>query len=345
MPDSDASLPARSAAWRRIRTIDAHTAGEPLRVVVGGVEPVPGADMLARRRWAQRELEDLRRALMWEPRGHADMYGALPTTPVTPDGDLGGLFLHNAGWSTMCGHGVIALATVAAECGWPAARGDGVLRLDTPAGRVNARVERDGPRARAVRFENVASFALALDLAIDVAGCGRLRVDVAFGGAFYAFADAAALGVRLDGRDTAAVRAAGRAVSAAVGARLAVAHPAGPSDLDFLYGTILTAPDPDGAFGRHACVFAEGELDRSPTGTGVSARAALLAARGELGPGQELEFASVLGTRMGVRVLRETQLAGVSAVVPEVRGSAFLTGRHEFLIDPDDPLGGGFLLR
>ena len=338
MHESEATLPARSAAWRRLRTIDAHTAGEPLRVVVGGVEPVPGADMLEKRRFAQRELEDLRRALMWEPRGHADMYGALPTAPVTPDGDLGVLFLHNAGWSTMCGHGVIALATVAAECGWPAARGAAALRLDTPAGRVSARIEREGPRVRAVRYENVASFALALDLEIDLAGCGRQRVDVAFGGAFYAFADAAALGVRLDGHDTVAVVAAGRAVSAAVRARLAVAHPAGPSDLDFLYGTILTAPDPDGAFGRHACVFAEGELDRSPTGTGVSAR-------GGLGPGEELEFASVLGTRMGVRVLRDAQGAGVSAVVPEVRGSAHLTGRHEFVLDPDDPLGRGFLLR
>jgi trans-L-3-hydroxyproline dehydratase len=338
-------LPARSAAWRRVRTLDAHTAGEPLRVVVDGLGGIPGADMLAKRRFAQRELEPLRRALMWEPRGHADMYGAIPTEPVTSDGDLGVLFLHNAGWSTMCGHGVIALATVAAECGWRAPRERDVWRLDTPAGRVRAAVERRGARAACVRFENVPSFALALDLEVDVAGCGRLRVDVAFGGAFYAFAEAARLGVRLDGRDTAGVVAAGRAVSAAVRARLAVAHPAGPSDLDFLYGTILTGPDPDGAFGRHACVFADGELDRSPTGTGVSARAALLFARGELDVGPELELSSVLGTRMGVRILRATSVGARAAVVPQLRGSAHLTGSHEFVIDPDDPLRAGFLLR
>jgi len=338
-------LPARAASWRRLRTLDAHTCGEPLRVVVGGVDRVPGADMLAKRRFAQRELEPLRRALMWEPRGHADMYGALPTDPVSADGQLGVLFLHNAGWSTMCGHGVIALASLAAECGWPAPGPDGELRLDTPAGRVTAHVEREGGRARAVRFENVPCFVAALDLEVDVAGCGALRVDVAFGGAFYAFADAARLGVRLDGRDTTAVIAAGRAVSEAVRARLDVAHPDGPSDLDFLYGTILTAPDPEGAFGRHACVFADGELDRSPTGTGVSARAALLAARGELGPGQWVELAGVLGARMGVRVLRDARLGAQPAVVPEVRGSAHLTGRSEFVLDPDDPLREGFLLR
>ena len=204
---------------------------------------------------------------------------------------------------------------------------------------------REGGRARSVRFENVPSFALALGLEVDVAGCGALKVDVAFGGAFYAFADAARLGVRLDGRDTAALVAAGRAVSAAVRARLAVAHPDGPSDLDFLYGTILTAPDPDGALGRHACVFADGELDRSPTGTGVSARAALLVARGELATGDEVELAGVLGTRMAVRVLRTCELGELAGVVPEVRGSAHLTGRSEFALDPDDPLREGFLLR
>lgn len=345
MQHHDWALPARAAAWRRLRTIDLHTAGEALRVVVQGLGEVPGADMLAKRRHAQRELDDVRRALMWEPRGHADMYGAMPTAPVREDGDLGVLFLHNAGWSTMCGHGVIALATLAAEVGWPELSGANVLRLDTPAGRVTARVEREGGRAREVRFENVPSFAVALDLEVELAGCGALRVDVAFGGAFYAFADAARLGVRLDGTDTAAVIAAGRAVSEAVRARMAVAHPDGPSDLDFLYGTILTAPDPDGAFGRHACVFADGELDRSPTGTGVSARAALLAARGELGVGDDVELASVLGTRMGVRVLSTCALGELPGVVPEVRGSAHVTGRSEFALDPDDPLRHGFLLR
>lgn len=338
-------LPARSAAWRRVRTLDAHTAGEPLRVVVDGVPAIPGADMLEKRRFAQRELDLLRRALMWEPRGHADMYGALPTEPVTPDGDLGVLFLHNAGWSTMCGHGVIALVTVAAECGWRAPRQGGTWRLDTPAGRVSAQVERQGERARSVSFENVPSFAVALDASIDVPGCGRLQVDVAFGGAFYAFVDAARLGLSLDGRDTPALVAAGRAVSAAVRTALAVEHPGGPSDLDFLYGTILTGPDPDGAFGRHACVFADGELDRSPTGTGVSARAALLVARGELAQGEELELAGLVGARMGVRVLRATAVGEREAVIPLVRGSAHLTGRHEFVLDPDDPLRAGFLLR
>src|SRR5947208_15022769 len=182
-------------AWRRVRTIEAHPAGEPLRVVVEGIPPIPGATILEKRRFAREHLDDLRRTLIFEPRGHADMYGAITTEPVTPDGDLGVLFMHNEGWSTMCGHGIIALTTALLETG---ARTGDVVRYDAPPGRVTARAVRDGARVREVAFENVPSFAAALDQSVTVDGLGEVRYDLAFGGAFYAFVDADALGVPLD---------------------------------------------------------------------------------------------------------------------------------------------------
>jgi trans-L-3-hydroxyproline dehydratase len=334
-----------SAGWTRIRTVDAHAAGEPLRVVVAGLPPIPGATMLAKRRHARERLDHLRRLLMWEPRGHADMYGAVPTEPVTPDGDLGVLFLHNEGYSTMCGHGILALVTVALETGWPAIADPRHIAIDTPAGRVTAQAWLEGGRVTRVSFENVPSFVLRRDLEVDVAGLGRLRCDVAFGGAFYAFVDAADVGLRLAPEEAGAVIDAGRRVTRAVAAACDVRHPDGDPDLGFLYGTILVAPAQGEAHSRHACVFAQGELDRSPTGTGVAARAALLAADGALEPGRWIAIESLVGTRFEVRVVRSARAGGLEAVVPEVAGRAFLTGRHELVLAPDDPLGPGFLLR
>src|SRR5438309_5426925 len=181
--------------WTRITTIDAHAAGEPLRVITGGIPPIPGDTILAKRRFALENLDHFRRALMFEPRGHADMYGCILTEPVTPDGDLGVVFMHNEGYSTMCGHGVIALVTVLLEAGMLEPRE--VVRLDTPAGRVTARADFDGRRARSVTFENVPSFAYKLDQSVHVAGIGDVRYDVSFGGAFYAYCKADDLGVRI----------------------------------------------------------------------------------------------------------------------------------------------------
>ncbi len=333
------------ADWTRIRSVDAHAAGEPLRVVVAGLPAIPGETMLAKRRFAHEQLDALRRLLLWEPRGHADMYGAIPTEPVTPDGDFGVLFLHNAGLSTMCGHGIIALVTVALETGWPVVRDPGRIAIDTPAGRITARARLEAGRVAGVAFENVPSFALRRGLRVEVEGLGRVTCDVAFGGAFYAFVEADALGLELVPSEVGRVLDVGRRVRVAVAAALDVRHPGGAEDLGFLYGTILTAPARAGGHSRHACVFADGELDRSPTGTGVAARAALLHADGLLEAGRWIGIESLVGTRFDVRVLRRADVGGLPAVVPEVAGSAHLTGRHEFLLDPRDPLAGGFLLR
>ena len=323
-----------------VRTIDAHTAGEPLRIVVDGVGPIPGETIPAKRRYAQEHLEWLRRLLIFEPRGHADMYGAIPTEPTTEDGDLGVLFLHNEGWSTMCGHGIIALVSVAVTTGMLSAAGP--IRIDTPAGRVTAQARTSGATVRSVAFENVPSFVTELDAEVEVEGIGRVRYDLAFGGAFYAYVDAAPLGLEIDPSEHRTLIDVGTRIKRAVMASRAITHPTEP-DLGFLYGTILHRSD-RGTF-RNVCVFAEGEVDRSPTGTGVSGRLAIEHARGALKVGGSMVVASLIGTEFVGRVVRTTRFGPYDAIVPEVEGSASITGKHEFLLGPDDPLAAGFILR
>jgi trans-L-3-hydroxyproline dehydratase len=331
--------------WRRITTLESHAAGEPLRIVTGGLDPIPGATMLRKRRYAREHLDGLRRAIVLEPRGHADMYGAIPTEPVTADGDLGVLFFHNEGWSTMCGHGIIALTTALLETG---ERSGDVVRYDAPSGRVTARATRDGARVSEVAFENVPSFAAALDQSVAVEGLGVVRYDLAFGGAFYAFVDADSLGVPLDAGGFRRCIDVGMRIKRAVMASREVRHPDSPdaADLSFLYGTILTgkAHGP-GADSRNVCVFAEGEVDRSPTGTGVSARVAIEHARGRLRDGATFTVESIIGTRFRGRALRTVKVGQYDAVIPEVAGSAWTVGRSELWIAPDDPLPEGFVLR
>jgi trans-L-3-hydroxyproline dehydratase len=331
-----------------ITTIDTHTAGEPLRIVVDGLPLLEGATMLERRRLMREHHDAIRRALMWEPRGHFDMYGAILTPPVSPEADLGVLFLHNEGYSTMCGHGVIGLLTALFACGVLEPQGPRTpVNLDTPAGLVRATAHHrpDGTVER-VTFVNVPSFVLANDLALDLPGQGKVAVDVCFGGAFYALLPAAHLGLTVEPAQKQQLVAAANAITEAVNASLTIQHP-DEAELGFLYGTILTGPAADPAHhSRNICVFAASEVDRSPTGTGVSARLALLAAQSLLAEGETILVESVLGTGsvFSGRVIDHSQVGAYPAVVPEIGGSAALTGMHHFLIDPDDTLGAGFLL-
>jgi len=331
----------------KIRTLEVHTAGEPLRIVLSGFPDPPGATILEKRRFLQRNLDHLRTALMWEPRGHADMYGCLPTPPVSPGGHLGVLFLHNEGYSSMCGHGIIGLATAVCEHGLMSLPRDlAVLRIDTPAGLVEAVPRRTAAgRVETVSFLNVPSFVYARDHRVEVPGIGLVPCDVAFGGAFYAFCRAEDLGVRLIPEDFRKLIDLGMRVKRAVMESLPIRHPF-EEDLGFLYGTIIMGPaGTPGNFGRNVCVFAEGEVDRSPTGTGVSARAALHVAKGEIGIGEPFVVESILGTTFTGRAVRRLNFGPYEAVVPEVTGSAHLTGTCEFWIDPSDPLRHGFILR
>lgn len=337
--------------WLRITTLEAHAAGEPLRIITGGFPEIPGDTILEKRRYAREHMDSLRTALMWEPRGHADMYGALLTEPVTEDGDLGVLFLHNEGYSTMCGHGIIGLAMAGVEAGVVGPRGGPgedeamTLRMDTPAGRVTAFARREGGRVRSASFLNVPSFVYAMDQTVEVPGLGMVRYDIAFGGAFYAFCRAEDLGVSLDPGSFRELMEVGMRIKRAVMASQTIRHPL-QEELGFLYGTILVGGAREPAHhSRNVCIFADGEVDRSPTGTGVSARAALHHARGELSLGDEFTVESILGTTFTGKLEQETAFGPYQAVIPSVSGTSHITGRNEIFIDPEDPLRHGFMLR
>jgi trans-L-3-hydroxyproline dehydratase len=334
------------AQWQRITAIDAHTGGEPFRVIMSGFPDLPGETMLARRRYAKEHFDRLRTALMWEPRGHADMYGCLVTPPVTPGTDAGLLFIHNEGFSTMCGHGIIGFVTIALETGmFPMTEPETTIRLDTPAGLVTARARIRENRVTSVCFHNVPAFVVELDAAVDVPRLGRVRYDLAFGGAFYAYVHAADVGLRCEPAGFRALIETGMAIKRAVLSSRAIPHPF-EADLSFLYGVIFTGPPADPAHhSRNVCVFAEGEVDRSPTGTGVSGRLAIHHARGELAPERPIVIESIIGSTFRGQVARVTTFGPHSAIIPEVEGTAHITGRHEFLIDPMDDLRNGFLLR
>jgi trans-L-3-hydroxyproline dehydratase len=315
-------------------------------VITGGYPELPGDTILARRRYAREKLDHLRTALMWEPRGHDDMYGCIVTPPVSPGADIGVLFMHNEGYSPMCGHGIIAIAKVALETGLlPMEAPETTIRIDSPAGLITAHARVDRDQVTLVRFQNVPSFVLVLDETISVPGLGQVRYDIAFGGGFYAYVQAADVGLRCTPDEFRALIETGMAIKRAVMAHRPIPHPF-EEDLSFLYGTIFVAPPlGEGAHSRNVCIFAEGEVDRSPTGTGVSGRLAIHHARGEIAIGQEITVESIIGSRFTGRIIGTTPFGPHDAILPEIGGTAHITGRHEFMIDPADPLRDGFILR
>ena len=332
--------------WLRIHTIDAHTGGEPLRVIVGGYPELPGKTILEKRRAAKAQFDHLRTALMWEPRGHADMYGCLITPPVTPEADFGVLFLHNEGYSSMCGHGIIAVTKVALETGLiPMKSPETCIKIDAPAGLITAFARIENGSVHSVYFHNVPSFVVALDATVAVPGLGTVRYDLAFGGAFYAYVNAADVGLRCTPEHFRDLIDIGMNIKCAVMESREIVHPFEP-DLGFLYGTIFTEPAENPQHhSRNVCIFAESEVDRSPTGTGVSARVAIHHARGEIGVNQPIVIESIIGSSFKASVFKTVAYGGFDAVIPAVEGTAHITGRNEWWIDPSDNLQHGFILR
>jgi proline racemase len=324
----------------RIATVDMHTSGEPLRIVTDGLPELQGRTVLEKRRYFREHLDHLRTGLMFEPRGHADMYGAVLTRSADADFDV--FFLHNEGYSTMCGHAIIALTRYVIEAGL---HDKADVSFNVPAGRIEAHAHRTDGAILHTSFRNVPSFVYRRDEELRIDGFGNLRVDIAYGGAFYAIVDAPALGLELTSAHYMRLIDAGRRIKLAVTAAMPIEHPFEP-DLSFLYGTIFVGPAHAAAHhSRNVCIFAEGEVDRSPTGSGVSARAALHYARGELAANETITIESILGSTMTVRVASSTRFGRYDAIIPEVSGVAHYTGRHEFWFDPADPLGNGFILR
>jgi trans-L-3-hydroxyproline dehydratase len=326
--------------WGRITTIDMHTGGEPLRVVIDGLPPIEGRTLLEKRRYFRDHYDHLRTGLMWEPRGHADMYGAVITPSADADFDV--FFLHNEGYSTMCGHAIIALTRLAVET---QLLNKNEITFNVPAGRIQANATVIDGKVVEASFRNVPSFVYLRDQYVAVQGIGRVRFDIAYGGAFYAFVSAEDVGLTLVPAHATRLIDYGRKIKHAVMSQVPIKHPF-EEDLSFLYGTIFTGPPLDTSHhSRNVCIFADGELDRSPTGSGVSARAALHFAKGDLQLNERITIESIVGSTMSVKVVEVTRFGPYDAVTPEVSGTASFIGRNEFYFDPEDPFRNGFLLR
>lgn len=330
-----------------IRTVEMHTCGEPVRIITDGY-PIPaGSTLLERRRDAAERLDRYRRLLMSEPRGHAEMYGALLVPPDHPGAHLAVLFLHNEGYSTMCGHAVLALGRYAVDHGIvPPVEPLTEVRIQCPCGPVRAEAEVRHGRAGRVRFESVPCFALAREAVVLTRTFGPVTLDIAYGGAFYAVLPAAALGLDLAESPLGRLVDAAMEIKEAAARSLALSHP-DAADLAFLYGTILTdgADEWSEAPTSNVCVFADGQVDRSPTGSGVGARLALMYRRSQIGLGQSRRFRSGTGGTFEGRVVRPVRAGQHPAVITEVAGEAFYTGSATFTLEEADPLAWGFRLR
>jgi proline racemase len=331
-------------AGRVFSAVDSHTEGMPTRVITGGIGPIPGASMLERKLHFEEHMDDLRLLLMREPRGHGAMSGAILQPPLRDDADWGVVFIEVSGCLPMCGHGTIGVATVLVETGMVEVREpETVVRLDTPAGLVEARVAVDGGRARSVSLRNVPSFLLARERSVKLNG-RALTYDMAFGGNFYAILPADSAGLEVDPARADELIASGLEIMAAINGSERPVHPA-DERISGCRHVVFTAPGEDGPRSqRSATSIHPGWLDRSPCGTGTSARLAQLHARGELGVGEEFVNRSVIGTRFAGRIVEETEVAGVPAVVPEISGRAWITGMGQYMLDPEDPFPAGFAL-
>ena len=330
--------------WRKITTVEMHTGGEPLRVPVSGLPEIKGNSILEKRRYFRDNHDDLRTAMMFEPRGHADMYGAFITEPVTENADFGTFFIHNEGYSTMCGHAIIALTKFAFDTGMIENESKELI-IDAPPGLIRSKAHMKDGIVEKTSFLNVPSFLLHRDQKVFVDGIGEVTFDVAYGGAFYAFVDADDLGLKMDESNYNKLIDWGRKIKKAVMESFEIKHPF-EDDLSFLYGTIFTGkPMNSENHSRNVCIFAEGEVDRSATGSGVSARAALHFAKGELALNEKITIESILNTTMQVEVKEKTTYGEHEAVVPEVTGQAWFCGKNETWIDPTDPLKDGFIFR
>jgi len=332
-----------------VGTTDYHTAGEPFRIVVSGGPEIAGASILDRRATAQAssEIDAYRRLLVQEPRGHADMYGCFLVPPNDDGAHLGVLFWHKDGYSTACGHGTIALGAWAVDTGRVRCDPDGVadVVIDAPSGRVTARVTRAAGKVVRVAFRNVDAYVLARGLTVSTSR-GPVVADLSYGGASYASVSAESVGLSVSRPHYAELRSIGREVKWALNDSPWAVHPSEPR-LSGVYGTILyddLGDTDEGPHQRNITVFADGEVDRSPCGSGTSARLALLATDGRIRPGQTLVHDSVIGSRFLGRVL-DAGGPGRLGIPTEVEGMAYKTAESVFTLDPDDPLGTGFLLQ
>lgn len=331
---------------RTISTVEVHTGGEPFRIVTSGLPRLKGKTIVERRAWLLENADEIRQALMFEPRGHADMYGGYLTEPVSPHADFGIIFMHNEGYSDHCGHGVIALATAAVELGWverqlPETR----VGIDAPCGFIEAFVNWDGQHVKGVRFINVPSFIYKRDVTVHTPTYGAVTGDIAYGGAFYFYTSGLPHGLEILEASIDALKQFGAEVKQAANQAFPVIHPEIP-EINHIYGTIIDGtPRNADSTQANCCIFADREVDRSPTGSGTGGRIAQLYLRGKMTRDDVLVNESVIGSVFRGRVIEETQVGEFPAVIPEITGSAYICGFCNWIIDERDPQKYGFLVR
>jgi trans-L-3-hydroxyproline dehydratase len=338
-----------SKEWLTIKTIDMHTGGEPLRIIIEGFPLPMGKSVLERRSYCKDHYDHLRKMLMFEPRGHADMYGCLLVPPNDDQADFGILFMHNEGYSTMCGHAIIAISTLAVIMQWiQVQEGDNVLKIDAPCGRITSYVAVKSGKVSGVRFHCVPSFVVGLDKTVQVKGFGKVTYDLAYGGAFYAYVDMAKnrFEFDLDAKSYRSLIDMGMAIKhAVIKEDSQIFHPF-EDDLGFLYGTIFIGEsDTPEVDSKNICVFAEGEVDRCPTGSGVSGRMAIHRTRNQIDFGKVMSIEGIVGSVFKGAIVSEEAYGPYKAVIPQIEGTAHITGTHTFILDPDDPIRNGFILR
>lgn len=335
--------------WMQIKTIDMHTCGEPLRVILDGFPTLKGNSVLEYRNYCKENFDVLRTALMFEPRGHPDMYGCIITPPNNDQGDFGILFLHNEGYSTMCGHAIIAISTLAITMNWITVQeGENRLEIDAPCGRITSFTSVKNGVVTGVRFHCVPSFVVGLDRKITLPEIGEITYDLAYGGAFYAYVDLQKnkLDFDLSIKNYQALIKTGMDIKREVIKKdLEILHPF-EDDMSELYGTIfIDKSTNEGIDSRNVCIFADGEVDRCPTGSGVSGRMAIHKMRKEIDFNQKIRIESITDSVFVGSVISELDYGPFTAVIPQVEGTAHITGTNTFIIDPKDPIKNGFILR
>lgn len=330
---------------KQITAIDSHTMGEPTRIVTGGIPNIPGNTMAEKKEYLIKHMDHIRTAIMHEPRGHNDMFGSIITSPCSPEAHAGIIFMDGGGYLNMCGHGTIGAMTTLCELGYVEVKEPVTdVVLEAPAGLIRGKVKIENNKAKEVSFRNVPSFLYKPDITVDVAGVGKIKADISFGGSFFCILEAKQINLDLDAKNSKQIIEVGMKILRAVNEQVKVEHPElkhiNTIDLVEIYGPAKMK----GSTLRNAVIFGEGQLDRSPCGTGTSAKLALLYAKGQIKPNEEFVYESVIGTQFKGKIVETMEKNGYKCVIPEITASAFITGINQFLIDPEDPVKYGFTL-
>ncbi|KXZ40284.1 proline racemase [Alkalithermobacter thermoalcaliphilus JW-YL-7 = DSM 7308] len=333
-------------AIKSIHAIDSHTMGEPTRIIIGGVPNIPGKTMAEKKQYLEENMDNLRTAVMLEPRGHNDMFGSIITAPVNEEADFGIIFMDGGGYLNMCGHGSIGAVTVAIETGMvKCVEPITDVTMDTPAGLVKAKAKVENGKVKEVSIINVPAFHYKKDVEIDVPEIGKVKLDISFGGSFFAILDAKQLGLKVEPKNAQKLTQIGLKIRDIVNEKVEISHPVLKHIKTVDLVEIYDDPTHPQANYKNVVVFGQGQVDRSPCGTGTSAKMATLYSKGELKQGELFVYESILGTIFKGRIVKTDKIGPYEAIIPEITGSAYITGFNHFVIDPEDPVKYGFILK